>query len=83
LRLIAWRDFVTDHRTADKTSNPISSEQAQKGAGTPDKDQALERPDPNTESVDKVLTPTSIKDAERQAGAIKEQAAKAERKLGH
>ncbi len=54
---------MTDHRTADKTSNPISSEQAQKGAGTLDKDQALERPDPNTESVDKVLTPTSIKDA--------------------
>ena len=47
------------------------------------KGQTLERPNPKTETVDKVLTPTSIKDTERQTDAINEQAAKAERKLGH
>ena len=70
---------MTDHRTADKTPQPISSEDAQKGIA--DKGQTLEHPNPRTESVDKVLTPTSIKDTERQTDAINEQAAKAERKL--
>ena len=74
---------MTDHKTADKTPDPLSSEQAQKGAGTAAKGETLERPNPKTETVDKVLTPTSIKDTERQTDAINEQAAKAERKLGH
>lgn len=69
--------------TADKTPDPISSEQAQKGTDKAAKDQPLERPNPSTETVDKVLTPTSIKDTERQADAINEQADDAERKLGH
>ena len=69
--------------TADKTPTPISSEDAQKGTEKADKGQTLERPNPKTETVDKMLTPTSIKDTERQTDAINEQAAKAERKLGH
>lgn len=69
--------------TADKTPAPISSEDAQKGTETASKGQTPERPNPKTETVDKVLTPTSIKDTERQTDAINEQAAKAERKLGH
>lgn len=74
---------MTDHKTADKTPEPISSEQAQKGSEQPTKGQTLERPNPKTETVDKVLTPTSIKETERQTDAINEQAAKSERKLGH
>ncbi|TSD77591.1 hypothetical protein FFI16_014540 [Pseudomonas sp. KBS0710] len=74
---------MTDPKTADKTPEPISSEDAQKGRQPPAKGQTLEQPDPKTETVDKVLTPTSIKDTERQTDAINEQAAKAERKLGH
>ncbi|MGH2420200.1 hypothetical protein EJ576_27210 [Pseudomonas sp. C 49-2] len=69
--------------TADKTPAPISSGEAQQGTDKATKGQTLERPNPNTETVDKVLTPTSIKDTERQTNAINEQAAKAERKLGH
>ena len=69
--------------TADKTPAPISSEETHKGSDIATKGQTLERPNPKTETVDKVLTPTSIKDTERQTDAINEQAAKAERKLGH
>ncbi|QZP23741.1 hypothetical protein [Pseudomonas sp. DR208] len=68
---------------ADKTPAPISSEEAQRGTEKADKGQPLERPNPKTETVDKVVTPTEIKDIERQTDAINEQAAKAERKLGH
>jgi hypothetical protein len=74
---------VTDHKTADKTPDPISSQDAQKGKGNAAGSQPLEHPNPSTEAVDKVLTPTSIKDTERQTDAINEQAAKTERKLGH
>ncbi|WP_460136557.1 hypothetical protein [Pseudomonas sp. S1_E04] len=74
---------MTDHKTADKTPDPISSQNAQKGADNAARSQPLERPNPSTEAVDKVLTPTSIKDTERQTDAINEQAAKTERKLGH
>ncbi|MGA9703704.1 hypothetical protein [Pseudomonas sp.] len=74
---------MTDHKTADKTPDPISSEQAQKGTHRAAKGETLERPNPNTETVDKVITPTSIKETERQTDAINEQAAKVERKLGH
>ncbi len=69
--------------TADKTPAAISSEESQKGTDKATKGQTLERPNPETETVDKVVTPTSIKDTERQTDAINEQAAEAERKLGH
>ncbi|MHA6575956.1 hypothetical protein [Pseudomonas yamanorum] len=69
-------------KTADKTPDVISSEQAQKGRQVDDQDSALQRPNPKTETVDKVITPTSIKDTQRQTDQINEQAAKAERKLG-
>jgi len=47
---------------ADKTPAPISSEEAQRGTDKADKGQTLERPNPKTETVDKVVTPTEIKD---------------------
>ncbi|WP_294735319.1 hypothetical protein [uncultured Pseudomonas sp.] len=69
-------------KNADKTPDAISSEQAQKGRQVDEQDSALQRPNPKTETVDKVITPTSIKDTQRQTDRINEQAAKAERKLG-
>ncbi|MFP5500226.1 MAG: hypothetical protein ACLGJE_29170 [Gammaproteobacteria bacterium] len=69
-------------KTADKTPDAISSEQAQKGRQAADQDSSLRRPNSKTETVDKVITPTSIKDTQRQTEQINEQAAKAERKLG-
>jgi len=69
--------------TADKTPAPISSEEAQKGTDKATKGHTLERPNPKPETVAKVVTPTSIKETERHTDAINEQAAKAERKLGH
>ncbi|MDY7532901.1 hypothetical protein RGV33_14630 [Pseudomonas sp. Bout1] len=74
-------------KTADKTPDAISSEQAQKGRLVDerlvDKDGGgLQRPNPKTETVDKVITPSSIKDTQRQTDRINEQASKAERKLG-
>lgn len=69
-------------KTADKTPDAISSEQAQKGRQVDDQDGSLQRPNPKTETVDKVITPTSIKDTQRQTDQLNEQAAKAERKLG-
>lgn len=74
---------MTNHKTPDKTPEPISSEDAQKGIEKASKGQTLEQANPRTETVDKVLTPTSIKETQRQTDAINEQAAKAERKLGH
>ena len=74
---------MSDHKTADKTPDPISSEQAQKGAGRAAKGETLERANPKTGTVDKIITPTSVKEVGRQTDAINEQAAKAERKLGH
>ncbi|AKS09620.1 hypothetical protein [Pseudomonas trivialis] len=74
---------MTDHKNADKTPDPISSENLQKGTEQPSKGHTLDRPNPKTETVDKVLTPTSIKETERQTDAINEQADKAERKLRH
>ncbi len=69
-------------KTADKTPDAISSEQAQKGRQAADQGSSLQRPNPKTETIDKVITPTSIKDTQRQTDQINEQAAKAERKLG-
>lgn len=58
----------SQEQPADKTPRPISSEQAQQGKAAPEP--VLERPDPDTEAVDKVITPTSIKQQEDQARAI-------------
>ena len=63
---------MTDHKTADKTPDPVSSEDAQKGKAEGMKGQTLERANPKTETIDKVVTPTSIKDIERQTDAINE-----------
>ena len=68
----------TESKAADKVPRPISSEQAQRGEGSPDP--VLERPEPGTETVDKVITPTSIKEQEEQAEAIKRQLAEVENK---
>jgi hypothetical protein len=69
-------------KNADKTPDAISSEQAQKGRQVDEQDSSLQRPNPKTETVDKVITPTSIKDTQRQTDRIKEKAAEVERKLG-
>lgn len=68
----------TESKAADKVPRPISSEQAQRGEGSPVP--VLERPEPGTETVDKVITPTSIKEQEEQAEAIKRQLAEVENK---
>ena len=72
---------MTDHNPADKTPEAISSEHAQEGRERASKGQTLEHPNLNTQTVDKVLTPTSIKDTHRQTDAINERLDKAERKL--
>jgi len=63
---------VNEHKNADKTPDPVSSEDAQKGKAEGLKGQTLERANPKTETIDKVVTPTSIKDIERQTDAINE-----------
>ena len=63
---------MTVHKTTDKTPDPISSEDAQKGNAEATKGQTLEPANPKTETIDKVVTPTSIKDIERQTDAINE-----------
>ena len=67
---------MNEHKSADKTPEPISSEDAQKGKTEGTKGQTLERPNPKTETLDKVVTPTSIKDLERQTDAINEKLSK-------
>lgn len=62
----------------DKTPQPLSSEQAQKGMPSPDP--VLESPDPDTEAVDKVITPTSIKEKEQETREIEERLAEAAKK---
>ncbi|WP_371360031.1 hypothetical protein [Pseudomonas sp. KT_2_4] len=63
---------MTDHKTADKTPDPVSSEDAQKGNAQATKGQTLEPAHPKTDTIDKVVTPTSITDIERQTDAINE-----------
>ena len=63
---------MTDHKTADKTPDPVISEDAQKGNAQATKGQTLEPANPKTDTIDKVVTPTSIKDIERQTDAINE-----------
>ncbi|AZE95013.1 hypothetical protein C4J95_3082 [Pseudomonas orientalis] len=73
---------MTDHKPADKTPEPISSEDAQKGNADGTKGQTLERANPRTETIDKVVTPTSIKDLERQTDAINEKLSKGQLSKG-
>jgi hypothetical protein len=67
--------------TPDKTANPISSPQAQSKHELPDNEAPLEIPNPATEDVDKVITPTSIKEKERQADAIESKNDEVEERL--
>lgn len=68
----------TDPNQGDKVPRPIASDQAQKGKPSPDP--VLERPDPDTETIDKVITPTSIKAQEEQTREIERRLAVAEKK---
>lgn len=68
-----------DRKPADKTPQPLSSEDAQKGEPSPDP--VLEQPDPDTEAVDKVITPTSIKEKEQETREIERRLAEAEEKV--
>lgn len=67
--------------TPDKTANPISSPQAQSNQTLPDNEAQLENPNPATEGVDKLITPTSIKEKEREADAINGQTDELEQRL--
>ncbi|MFJ4156681.1 hypothetical protein ACIPZF_18015 [Pseudomonas sp. NPDC089752] len=69
---------IDDGKTGDKVPRPLSSEEAQQGDRAPDP--VLERPDRDTDAVDKVITPTSIKELEEQARQINQQLAEAEKK---
>lgn len=53
----------------DKTPVPESSQQSQQGSNK--KPQQLETPNPATETVDKVITPTSIKQKEKEVEDIR------------
>lgn len=68
----------TNPKQGDKVPRPIASDQAQKGKPSPDP--VLERPDPDTETIDKVITPTSIKAQEEQTREIERRLAEAEKK---
>lgn len=68
-------DIPQVRHTGDKTPNPVSSEQAQKGLARDSDEPVLERPDPDTETVDKVITPTSIKEKAEEARQIEERLA--------
>lgn len=68
----------SDPKQGDKVPRPIASDQAQKGKPSPDP--VLERPDPDTETIDKVITPTSIKAQEEQTREIERRLAEAEKK---
>lgn len=68
-----------DHgKTGDKVPRPLSSEEAQQGEQVPGP--VLERPDPDTEAVDKVITPTSVKEQEEQTRQINQRLDDAEAK---
>jgi len=71
----------SDGKTGDKVPRPISSEEAQRGEKAPDP--VLERPDPDTEVVDKVITPTSIKEQEEQTHKTRQRLADVEDKERH
>ena len=68
----------SDGKTGDKVPRAISSEEAQQGERAPDP--VLERPDPDTEAVDKVITPTSIKEQEEMTRETRERLAEVDDK---
>nr|WP_176393800.1 hypothetical protein [Pseudomonas putida] len=67
-----------DDKTGDKVPRPLSSEEAQQGELAPAR--VLERPNRDTEAVDKVITPTSIKEQEEQTRQINQRLADADNK---
>lgn len=70
-----------NHPAADKTVNPLSSPQSQSREELPDNETQLEQPDPATETVDKVITPTSIKNKERDNEALRKKERQVEDEL--
>ncbi|HDS1735459.1 hypothetical protein P3C22_08700 [Pseudomonas sp. ER28] len=68
----------TDDNTGDKVPQPLASEQAQRGEQVPGP--VLKQPEPETEAVDKVITPTSIKEQAQQTQHIKQRLAEVEEK---
>ncbi|WP_028694054.1 hypothetical protein [Pseudomonas cremoricolorata] len=68
----------TDAPSGDKVPRPISSDEAQRGEGSPDP--VLEPVNPATEVVDKVITPTSVRELEEQTREINERLANVEPK---
>ncbi|WP_085677356.1 MULTISPECIES: hypothetical protein [unclassified Pseudomonas] len=68
----------SDGKTGDKVPRAISSEEAQQGERAPDP--VLKRPDPDTEAVDKVITPTSIKEQEEMTRETRERLAEVDDK---
>ncbi|PWY45582.1 hypothetical protein H0H12_10710 [Pseudomonas putida] len=67
-----------DDKTGDKVPRPLSSEETQQDERAPAP--VLERPNRNTEAVDKVITPTSIKEQEQQTRQINQRLADADDK---
>ena len=67
-----------DPKPTDKVPHVVSSEQAQKGEHAPKP--VLERADPDTEAVDKVITPTSTQELEDTTEAIERRLRDAEEK---
>ncbi|NNJ15787.1 hypothetical protein CSV86_011345 [Pseudomonas putida CSV86] len=67
-----------DSRQSDKTPQPLSSENAQKGATSPGP--VLQQPDPRTEAVDKIITPVSIKEKQDEAREIEDRLTEVEKR---
>ncbi|MEE1864933.1 hypothetical protein [Pseudomonas auratipiscis] len=67
-----------DPKHDDKVPRPLSSEEAQQGGQV--RGPVLEHPDPDTEAVDKVITPTSIKEKEEETREIERNLAEVEDK---
>ncbi|MFV3317446.1 hypothetical protein [Pseudomonas sp. NY15374] len=67
-----------DGKNGDKVPRPLSSEEAQQGERV--QGPVLERPDQDTEAVDKVITPTSIKEQEEKTRQIEKRLAEVDRK---
>lgn len=64
----------------DLVPRPVSSEHTQQGEAQDGP--VLERPNPNTETVDKVITPSAISELEEQTDAINRRLDEVERKAG-
>jgi hypothetical protein len=73
---------MTDERTTptpDQSPNAEAVDQSGKPVNVVRKD--IEHEHSSTEGVDKIITPTSIKEKEQDAQTIREKTAEAERKL--